>query len=716
MNRSDQDIRNRLLVARLPAMPQILLKLLELCQADGSGMSEIAKLIANDPGITHRILSVANSAAYNKGGQRASLMQALSTLGADMIKTLVINESVLNTFSAFPNSNNTDLRMFWKHCLTTAVIARDLAKAMDYPLMEEAYLAGLLHDVGRLALLAVVPHEYDGRFYLEDDENLCGLEFRALSLTHAEAGAWLVERWKLDSFMADAVLYHHEPVERIEGAHALIRIVHLADRLANQDALIPLAPGAGDLCKLPNEILQPIRQSAESQVVRAAAFLGLDLSDLETWTPPDTASIAMPVVPVAQQRLNDEIRHMTMAAEVGHAYALQKDDTQLLKVIRQSAHILFDLEDTIILLMSGSGQSLIGVSVGEQRQRLAEFSIPLLKGGGVAETALQGRVAFLQRRGAPLGLAEDQLCRIFDVENLVSVPLTVGGKCLGVLVAGVPALLLGELRSRERFLQAFGVQAAAALNDASRERGEIDRRIASVREEHIASSRRVLHEVNNPLAIIKNYLGVLDDKLTRQEPVGDAISILNEEIDRVGNILNEFAGTASSAPPSKVEINRIASNLIRLFRESKFLPPTVEIVTRLSDQDCVIEGSADTLKQILVNLIKNSVEAMSQGGRIEIINGGRFKRGDTSYFLLSVKDNGPGIPLELRSRIFSPVKSSKTGVNRGIGLSIVHGLVKKLGGEIECASVVGATEFKIYLPAVDVQKSDSPIPKFQDLV
>jgi putative nucleotidyltransferase with HDIG domain len=716
MNRSDPDIRNRLLVARLPAMPQILLKLLELCQADGAGMSEMAKLIANDAGMTVKVLNVANSAAYNKGGQKASLVQALTTLGADMIKTLVINESVLSTFNAFAHSSNTDLRRFWKHALTTAVIARDLARAMDYPQVEEAYLAGLLHDVGRLALLVVAPEEYDARFYLEDDEALCALEFRVLHITHAEAGAWLVERWKLDSFIADAVLYHHEPSVRLESAHPLIRLIQMADQLSNQDLQHPLADKAGYLCNIPAETLQTICQGAESQVIRAAAFLGMDLSDMETWTPSVVSSTPAPKVNTVQQRLQDEMRHMAMASELGQTYARQTDDTQLLKAIRQSAHILFDLEESIILLKSGNGQSLVGVSVGEQRLRLAEFSIPLSKGGGVAESALQNRVAFLQRRGAPLGLAEDQLCRIFGVENLVSIPLAVGGKFLGVLVAGVPTLLLADLQLRERFMQSFGVQAAAALNDASRERGEIDRRIAAVREEHRESSRRVLHEVNNPLTIIKNYLGVLDDKLSRQEPVGDALSILNEEIDRVGNILNDFVGTATGTQPAKVEINRVANNLIRLFRESKFLPPSVEIVAQLSDQDCVIAGSADTLKQILVNLIKNAVEAMPNGGRIEIINSGRFSRSDSPYFLLCVKDNGPGIPVEQRSRLFSPVKSTKAGANRGIGLSIVHGLVKKLGGEIECASAAGGTEFKIYLPSVDVQKSVATTPYAQDLV
>ncbi|MDO9199248.1 HDOD domain-containing protein, partial [Rhodoferax sp.] len=87
MSPNDQDIRNRLLVARLPAMPQILLKLIELCQADDAGMAELAKLIANDAGMTSKVLGVANSAAYHRGGRKVGLVQALNVLGADMIKT-----------------------------------------------------------------------------------------------------------------------------------------------------------------------------------------------------------------------------------------------------------------------------------------------------------------------------------------------------------------------------------------------------------------------------------------------------------------------------------------------------------------------------------------------------------------------------------------------------------------------------------------------------
>jgi signal transduction histidine kinase len=361
--------------------------------------------------------------------------------------------------------------------------------------------------------------------------------------------------------------------------------------------------------------------------------------------------------------------------------------------------------------MNGSGQTLIGVAMGEQHQRLAEFSVTLAAGGGIAECAKRARVAFLDRRSGLLNLAEEQLLRIFGADCLVCLPLSIGPRCLGVLVAAAPAWLVPDLQRRERFMQAFASQAAGALQTASQERGEIDRRIAAVRQEFHDSSRRVLHEVNNPLAIIKNYLGVLDDKLARQEPVDDALSVLHEEIDRVGNIMTAFVEPAKAPAQEQVELNRVLNNVVRLFRESKFLPPALDIVARPAPQDCDVLGSADTLKQILVNLIKNAVEAMPRGGNIEITNKGRTQRDERAYFVLCVQDNGPGIPPEQRSRLFSPVQSTKPGNNRGLGLSIVHGLVSKLGGKITCASSSSGTVFEISLPAsaVPYQATAAPL-------
>jgi signal transduction histidine kinase len=207
------------------------------------------------------------------------------------------------------------------------------------------------------------------------------------------------------------------------------------------------------------------------------------------------------------------------------------------------------------------------------------------------------------------------------------------------------------------------------------------------------------------LAIIKNYLGVLDEKATRQESLSGEISILNEEIDRVSNMLSEFAGGAPKVQAMVVDVNAVIRDLVRLFRESKFMPPTVQITSQIPEQAAAIEGSADLIKQILINLIKNSVEAMTTGGQIVVKNRGLVQREGRSFFELHVTDTGPGIPAEVLGQLFSPVVSTKAGKNRGVGLSIVHSLMKKLSGSITCHSTKEGTVFELLIPARKLVKN-----------
>jgi HD-like signal output (HDOD) protein/signal transduction histidine kinase len=678
-------------------MPQILLKLLALCEADEAGMAELAKLIGNDAGMTARVLTVANSAAYHRGDGKVDLLQALTVLGLDLIKALVISESVFQTFHGFPHASGVDLRNFWRHSLKTAVLARDVAKAMDYAQTEEAYLAGLLHDVGQLALLSSAPNDYVSLFLSNDGEGLCAREQNALHISHAEAGAWLVERWNLDSFLADCVLYHHEPAARLQGAHPLIRIIRLAHLLLEHGRALPLDADIRSLCELDADVLQDITKGADAQVKKAAEFLGVDISE--------ASDTLVPVVPVppsasidpAQGKLSDEMRNRTLMAEFSQTLARQKTDVQLLDAVRQNAQVIFNLEDTLILLVSANSRELIGVSFGAHLQRLAEFSVPLSAGGAIAESAMQRRLTFIGPEKTTRSIAEDQLIRIFNADCLVCIPLAGSTRCLGLMVAGVSAWRLEDLKLRQKWLQTFGAQTAAALA-ASRDRGEIDRRIANLKEEYRLTARKMVHEVNNPLAIIKNYLGVMDDKSSRHEAFGDEISVLNDEIDRVSNILQEFAGAAPQAKEGSIDIKRLVTELLRLFQESKFIPPTVEVKLELPEQPALVEGSTDLVKQILINLIKNSVEAMPAGGQIVVRGKGVVAYSGRAMYELQLADNGPGIPANVLDKLFLPVQSTKTGKNRGFGLSVVHDLVTKVGGVINCQSTQKGTLFELLLP------------------
>ncbi len=547
-------------------------------------------------------------------------------------------------------------------------------------------------------MLAAAPETYHFNFRTSDDESLCALETRILHISHAEAGAWLIDRWEMDSFLADSVLYHHEQHARVANAPVLVRIVHLAHRLSDQPPGRPLDAHMGAICSITDSDLLTIHQGAQAQVLKAAEYLGIDLSGLENPHPPAVLTTpARPSNPV-QQRLIEEVRNRALLAELSQLFSHQKDNAQLLESVRQNARIFFDLDDSVVFLIRASNQALVAACVGEQRQRLTEFVVPLGAGGVVADAIVRRSLAFLQPEGAALSLAEEQLLRTFATSCVLCLPLCAGTRCLGMLLAGIAPWRLPDLQRQEKLLLAYGAQAALALEAAAKARSDIDQRLAGVQEEHLKNSRKVVHEANNPLSIIKNYLGVLDDKLARQEPVAGELAILNDEIDRVSNIIKEFAGVTTPMVGSVFDINKVISDIVRLFRESRFLPATVQISARLPELPCETAGSVDTLKQILVNLLKNAVEALPQGGHIEIVNLGATRYDAADYFAISIRDSGPGLPTEVLANLFSPVRSTKAGENRGLGLSIVHSLVKKLNGRIDCKSSRMGTSFEILLP------------------
>ncbi len=679
-------------------MPQILLKLIEQCQTEEVGMSALAELVSKDPGMAGKILSIANSSAYHRSNRKFGLEHSLMTLGVEMIKTLVISESVFQVFNNFSHSNSTDLRAFWKHSLSSAVLAREIAELISYPHVEEAYLAGLMHDVGRLALLATAPKEYSTNFLAKDDEILCEIEERTLKITHQEAGAWLIERWNLDSFLSDSVLYHHESPTRLGNTHPLIRIVLLAHLLSDNDVEDPSVKAAASLCGIDAEDLTRMATGASSQVYKSAEYLGIDLSGVDDLKIQTATEGAVAVDNSAHKQLSEEVLNLVLTSEAGRSFSPQQGEAALLESMARSARILFDFEDTTVLLMNGAGKHLVGVPIGENKQRLKEFTVSLTSGGVVSEAALQRRLAFIVGDGNPLGVAEEQLLRILKCDAFVCIPLSSRSRCLGILIAGVAKWQVEGMRKKERFLKSFGEQAAIALETAFGERGEASRRVATVVEEYREASRKIAHEVNNPLSIIKNYLSVLDSKLERQEPVLGEISILNEEIDRVGVIVQGLTDLKPAVRENAAEVNRVMRDVARLFRDTEFAPDAVKILVHTQDLPMETETNPDTLKQILVNLVKNAMEAMRSGGEIQIVNNGHVNKDGSLFVELCVTDNGPGIPPDILRNLFQPVQSTKGDGHQGLGLSIVHGLVKKNQGMITCRSGSKGTHFEMLLP------------------
>jgi len=528
----------------------------------------------------------------------------------------------------------------------------------------------------------------------------CAVEQRTLELTHAEAGAWMIANWNLDSFLADSVLYHHEPMARLEKSHPLIRIVSLAEFLARHAQDDPSIENAGSLCGLAAGDLTAINLDAAKQVQEAADYLGIDLTDADAMPPAVAYTPPAPKQHGAGEKLNETVRNIVLASQAGASFTKPQDETGLLETVTRSARILFGFKDATVLLVDAPGRALKGISIGEQRQRLAGFSIPLDGGGAIADAVLQGRSTFLTQAGTSnvLGVSEEQLQRILGSDGLVCLPLGIKARCVGVLVGSVEPWQLADFRRREGLLQAFAAQASTALIAMLSDNGKIRSQDIALAEQYREASRWVAHEVNNPLAIIKNYLGVLDRKLAKQEPVNGEMSILNEEIDRVGQLINGLADLQLDAQQGATEVGRIVAGVVRLFLDTESVPASVQIVARQPEQAFEIASDGNTLKQILINLIKNAAEAMPNGGKIEVGISGFVNRDGHMHVEMWVKDSGPGIPAEVMAKLFSPVQSTKGDGHRGLGLSIVHGLVKNMHGHISCRSHKNGTTFEILLP------------------
>ncbi|WP_079432887.1 HDOD domain-containing protein [Zoogloea sp. LCSB751] len=247
-------------IRSLPAMPTVALELLHtLTETDASSadLVDLARRIAQDQAITARVLRVANSPFYGLQSRVASINDAIVVLGFSAVRSLVLAAAVMASLPGGPCTGFSQER-FWRHVLGTAAAAQAIGKRLGRP-SEALFIAGLLHDIGRLALVVLYPARYAATLAAarEQDRGLQETELAFFGFDHAAVGASLAEHWHFPAEIADALAWHHQPDRGKAGG--LAAIVHYADAIAQ----------ALDL-----------DESEDSQVARlqedAVASLGLD--------------------------------------------------------------------------------------------------------------------------------------------------------------------------------------------------------------------------------------------------------------------------------------------------------------------------------------------------------------------------------------------------------------------------------------------------------
>ncbi|MEO7425365.1 MAG: HDOD domain-containing protein [Fibrobacteria bacterium] len=216
----------------LPTLPTVIAKMLELVDNPKTSASSLSNLIMRDQVLTAKILKMANSSFYAFPRQIATVKLALVVLGFENVKEMALSLSVFNSFKG-ENNKHFDTSLFWQHSVSVGACTRMLARETCYRLAGEAFVAGLLHDIGKVVLNQYLPQEFAQiqTLIFEGGRACDDAELEVLGVTHAEVGAWLAERWNLPVILVEAIRYHQHPDQCPRNAE-LPLLVYLGDYLS----------------------------------------------------------------------------------------------------------------------------------------------------------------------------------------------------------------------------------------------------------------------------------------------------------------------------------------------------------------------------------------------------------------------------------------------------------------------------------------------------
>lgn len=198
-------------IKTIPVLPEMANRILRMAEEPSVNIKDVAGEIQKDPAITARILKVINSSFYAMRREVSSVQQAVTLLGLQQVRNLVVTLLVVNRFKEPPEAFY-KMSQFWNHSLGVALISQILSKKFDYEQQADLYLAGLLHDIGKIMFQVYFPEELEeAKTYLDKEKcTMFEAECHVYGFSHAELGAWIAEKWNLPRLLKLGIQYHHD--------------------------------------------------------------------------------------------------------------------------------------------------------------------------------------------------------------------------------------------------------------------------------------------------------------------------------------------------------------------------------------------------------------------------------------------------------------------------------------------------------------------------
>jgi HD-like signal output (HDOD) protein/CheY-like chemotaxis protein len=226
----------------VPSLPALYVAVTEALRSSDSSITDIGNLIAQEMGMSAKVLQLVNSAFFGLSNRVSSPRQAVLLIGIENLKALVLSVQV---FSDLGGHLTRELGFLWNHSMSTASFAKAIARVelSSSGVREDAFTAGLLHDVGRLVLASAFGAEYREvlKRAAEPGVLLASCEGDAFGCTHNGVGAYLLGLWGLTDSIVEAVAWHHQPVHAQPNSFSALIAVHAADYYDNQMHVHPFS-------------------------------------------------------------------------------------------------------------------------------------------------------------------------------------------------------------------------------------------------------------------------------------------------------------------------------------------------------------------------------------------------------------------------------------------------------------------------------------------
>ena len=677
----------------LPALPQTVVQLLDACNDKEVEIADIGKIVALDATISGRILQLANSAFLGARTPFAEIGQAVIFLGIDTVRNLALAVSVHELFG--DERKSIELPQFWYHSLHTAIIAKQLAEQSNFPEPAQAYLCGLLHDLGKLILATHAPDHDIFSAARPTSADLLLSERRLFGIDHAMLSGDLLRLWRLPENMAQAVTSHHEMADE----DGLASLLHQANLISHQACSTgkPTAPCSSPLS--PEEV-RSCGDAATSMVEEIASAMGL----------PVTRPAELPTSTAEREESKGELGRRARQLLVLHGaldnLLTAEDEERIFQITEESLELLFGLGEALFILPDEKNDSLLRMHCSSRNPHsstLGTLSPPAVS-SSIGRCLHAREEKLVTREDSDLTDGDHQLITLFSHGQLLAIPLPLSSGERGLLLVALRPDQLARLNDISPTLRSFAGHLGARLGLERLHRRHasrlLDRELAAVEK----AARAIAHEIAGPLGVIQNSLTLIERKHAAARDFSKDIAILEDETGRISAItrqLESIHDLTRQKPYTPIRLDQLMRELLAQLRPSHLDPAGIEVQVRLSGATRAIPVQQEPMHEAMTKLLINCAEAMVQGGTICLRSALCASEDHPGQQLLhlTVSDDGPGIPEELVPSIFTVGFGTKGKGHLGLGLSIARKKLMDLGGQIIYQPLEGhGASFLIVVP------------------